>query len=132
MPRPRDHPPDVPAHGDRAAVSVSFDQLRCERCGVTSNPPHDAVGDFPRLGDADPRGRLSCTDCIAEHYADRTGLSKRLARVLALELAGYSHAQIGRSEGRSVTRIRRWAKRIRDEHGRAGEREAVAGLLEYL
>lgn len=65
----------------------------------------------------------------ADVYAEHTGLSMRLSRVLALELAGYDHEQISDSEGRSVTTIRKWAKRIRDE---TEDEDALAGLLQFL
>lgn len=133
MPRPRDHPPDVPAHLDDSPLSVSFDGQRCTRCGVTSNPPHQAVADFPDPTSDDPRERRRCVDCIAEIYADSTGLSHDLGRILALELAGYDHEQIARSEGRSVTGVRDATKRIRAEYSAEEERtHTLCGLLEYL
>lgn len=65
-------------------------------------------------------------------YAENTGLSKRLARVLALELAGYDHEQISDSEGRSVTTVRKWAKRVRDEDEGEEQRDVLGGLMQYL
>lgn len=126
-------PPDVPDHQDQSGLSVSFDQARCSSCGQTSNPPRHAVADFPNPTGGDPRGKLRCVDCYAEVVAGATPLSHQLARVLALELAGYSHEQISSSEGRSVTTVRKWAKRIRDEHAEEQEgSKALSGLFEYL
>lgn len=57
----------------------------------------------------------------------------KLVRVLALDLAGYSHDQIFRAEGRSVTIIEKWAKRVRDEYETVSdEREALSALFLLL
>lgn len=89
----RTHPPDVPAHTEESALTVDL-HGRCSDCGRTANaPPRHAVADFPILsGDGDPGGRDRCVGCYADEITERTSLSNKLARVLALELAGHSHA----------------------------------------
>lgn len=90
------------------------------------------MGNFPDpLGEGDPRGRLICIDCYVDELEDMTPLSGKKAKVFALMLAGYSHDQIGRTVGRSKTRIEKWTKEIRVQRQGRGH-ATLDSLFQYL
>lgn len=108
---------DIPAHDP--AVHPLWD-VRCRDCGTLSNPPTVVVGRFPDPTIADPRdSRRRCQDCYADLLTEETPLEGTAARVIALQLAGYSHDQIGVVLGRATTRIKTIAKKVRDDARRA-------------
>lgn len=122
---------DIPEHDP--AVQPLWD-VRCSDCGKTSNPPTVVVAEYPDPTIDDPReSRRRCQDCYAEVLREATSLGPDAARVVALQLAGYSHDQISFVIGKPVTQVERLAKQARDEHRRAqGRSEHIEAVFTYL
>jgi hypothetical protein len=111
-------------------------EIICRGCGSLADPPHVTVLVYPRPWADDEEGNpLTCHDCWASEAAQKTDLTERQARILALRAAGYTQGDIGKVMGfagsnasATLSKLRNRKNGIQDKITELERTEDVLGI----